>query len=56
MPRAVASSHWSMISPAVIAGGVPGARLELVDRAAHLATVERADVCTPLLLEHLGGA
>jgi 3-oxoadipate enol-lactonase len=39
-----------------IAGGVPGARLELVDRAAHLATVERADVCTPLLLEHLGGA
>jgi 3-oxoadipate enol-lactonase len=39
-----------------IADGVGGARLEIVDGAAHLATVERADVCTPLLLAHLGGA
>jgi 3-oxoadipate enol-lactonase len=39
-----------------IAAGVRDSRLEVVDRAAHLATVERADVCTPLLLDHLGGA
>jgi len=38
-----------------IADAVPGARLEVVDRAAHLATVDRADVCTTLLLDHLGG-
>jgi 3-oxoadipate enol-lactonase len=38
-----------------IADAVAGARLEVVDRAAHLATVDRADVCTPLLLDHLGG-
>lgn len=39
-----------------IAEGVPGARLQVVPDAAHLATVERADLCTPLLLDHLGGA
>jgi 3-oxoadipate enol-lactonase len=39
----------------VIADTVGGARLEVLDHAAHLATVERADVCTPLLLAHLGG-
>jgi len=39
-----------------IAQGVPGARLQLVPDAAHLATVERADLCTPLLLDHLGDA
>lgn len=38
-----------------IAEAVPGARLDVVPDAAHLATVERADVCTPLLLDHLGG-
>jgi 3-oxoadipate enol-lactonase len=38
-----------------IAGGIAGSRLEVVPEAAHLATVERADLCTPLLLEHLGG-
>jgi 3-oxoadipate enol-lactonase len=39
-----------------IADGVRDAHLEVVDPAAHLATVERADLCTPLLLQHLGGA
>lgn len=38
-----------------IADGIPGARLEVVDRAAHLATVDRSDACTPLLLDHFGG-
>jgi 3-oxoadipate enol-lactonase len=38
-----------------IAHGVRGSRLEVVERAAHLATVDRADVCTPLLMHHLGG-
>jgi 3-oxoadipate enol-lactonase len=38
-----------------IADAVPGARMVVVD-AAHLATVEQADECTGLLLEHLGGA
>jgi 3-oxoadipate enol-lactonase len=38
----------------LIADGVPGARLEVV-AGAHLATVEDADRCTALLLDHLGG-
>jgi len=32
---------------------IPGARLEVVDRAAHLANVERPEAVTPLMLEHL---
>ncbi len=36
----------------LIADGVPGARLEVV-AGAHLATVEDADRCTALLLDHL---
>ncbi|HET8614431.1 MAG TPA: alpha/beta fold hydrolase [Actinomycetales bacterium] len=39
----------------VIADGVPGSRLEVVQRAGHLATVDRADRCTRLLIDHLGG-
>lgn len=39
----------------LIADLVPQARLVIVPDAAHLATVERADLCTPLLLDHLGG-
>jgi 3-oxoadipate enol-lactonase len=38
-----------------IVDGIPGARLEVVDRAAHLASVDRSDACTPLLLDHFGG-
>ena len=38
----------------LIATGVPGARLELLDPAAHLATVERPDAVAALLLNHLG--
>jgi 3-oxoadipate enol-lactonase len=37
-----------------IADAVPGARMVTVD-AAHLATVERADECTALLLDFLAG-
>lgn len=36
-----------------IAAGIPGARLELVDGAAHLANVERADEVNRLLSEFL---
>jgi 3-oxoadipate enol-lactonase len=36
-----------------IADAVPGARFELLDPAAHLASVERADRVTSLIAEHL---
>lgn len=36
-----------------IADVLPSSRLEIVDRAAHLANVEQADTVTRLLLEHL---
>ena len=39
-----------------IAAAVPGARFELLDPAAHLASVERADAVTSLIAEHLAGA
>jgi 3-oxoadipate enol-lactonase len=38
-----------------IAAAVPGARLEILDPAAHLASVERADAVTALIAEHLTG-
>ncbi|RKQ92173.1 3-oxoadipate enol-lactonase [Solirubrobacter pauli] len=38
----------------VIAGAIPRARLEVLDPAAHLASVERADDVTRLIKEHLG--
>jgi pimeloyl-ACP methyl ester carboxylesterase len=37
-----------------IAAQIPGARLELVD-AAHLASYERSDEVTELMLDHLEG-
>ncbi|GAB7052930.1 3-oxoadipate enol-lactonase [Catenuloplanes indicus JCM 9534] len=37
----------------LIADGIPGARLVVLPEAAHLATVERADAVTALLLDHL---
>jgi 3-oxoadipate enol-lactonase len=39
----------------VIAAGIPGARLEIVPDAAHLANVERPEAVTALLLDHLEG-
>jgi 3-oxoadipate enol-lactonase len=39
-----------------IAAAVPGARFELLDPGAHLASVERADAVTPLIAEHLAAA
>ena len=39
----------------LIAEGIPGARLEIVPDAAHLANVEQPDVVNRLLLEFLGG-
>jgi 3-oxoadipate enol-lactonase len=38
----------------LIASRVPGARLVVLERAAHLANVERADTFTSAVLEHLG--
>jgi 3-oxoadipate enol-lactonase len=38
-----------------IAAAIPGARLEILDPGAHLASVERADAVTPLIAEHLDG-
>ncbi len=37
----------------LIADSIPGARLEVVDGAAHLANLEQPDRVTDLLLEHL---
>ncbi|RRO20389.1 3-oxoadipate enol-lactonase [Saccharopolyspora rhizosphaerae] len=39
-----------------IAAGVPGARVEVLSPAAHLANAEQADEVNRLLLEHFGGA
>ncbi|WP_213454133.1 alpha/beta fold hydrolase [Rhizomonospora bruguierae] len=37
----------------LIARAIPGARLAILDHAAHLATYERADAATPLILKAL---
>ena len=38
----------------LIASRIPGARLHVLERAAHLANVERAEAFTSAVLEHLG--
>jgi 3-oxoadipate enol-lactonase len=38
---------------AVLAGAIPHARLEVLDPAGHMAAIERADVVTQLILDHL---
>ena len=40
----------------VIASTVPGARLEVLDDAAHLASYQRPEVITPMIRDHVGGA
>jgi pimeloyl-ACP methyl ester carboxylesterase len=39
----------------IIAAGIPGAHLEIVPDAAHLANVEQPEAVTRLLLDFLGG-
>ena len=39
----------------LLAEGIPGARFEVIDDAAHLASYQRPEVVTPLLAEHLKG-
>jgi 3-oxoadipate enol-lactonase len=41
-------------SAELIASRIPGARLHVLERAAHLANVERAEAFTSAVLEHLG--
>ena len=38
-----------------LAAGIPGARLEVLSPAAHLANIEQPDALTQLVLGHLGG-
>jgi pimeloyl-ACP methyl ester carboxylesterase len=38
-----------------IAAAVPGARIEILDPGAHLASVERAETVTSLIAGHLAG-
>jgi 3-oxoadipate enol-lactonase len=38
----------------LIASRIPGARLQILNRTAHLANVERSDAFTSAVLEHLG--
>ena len=38
----------------LVAARIPGARLHVLERAAHLANVERAEAFTSAVLEHLG--
>lgn len=38
-----------------IADAIPGARLQVLDQAAHLASVEQSEAVTAALLDHLGG-
>jgi 3-oxoadipate enol-lactonase len=38
----------------LVVSGIPGARLQMLERAAHLANVERAEEFTTAVLEHLG--
>ena len=39
----------------LIAAGIPGARLVMIERGAHMANVECADEFTAAMLEHLRG-
>ena len=39
-----------------IAAGVPGSKLQILDPAAHIASVERADTVNALIAQHLCGA
>ena len=39
----------------VLAAGIPGARFEVVDDAAHLASYQRPEIVTPLIREHVKG-
>jgi 3-oxoadipate enol-lactonase len=48
--EAIPASHGRRIAQAI-----PGARYELLDPAAHLASVERAEAVTALIADHLRG-
>lgn len=52
---AIPPEHASEIATLIRSGGGT-ASVVVVDGGAHLATFERADLCTPLLVEHLGGS
>jgi pimeloyl-ACP methyl ester carboxylesterase len=58
-PTLVVSGHDDPATPPehgrLIADSIPGARFTEVADASHLASVERPDDVTKLLLDHLGG-
>jgi 3-oxoadipate enol-lactonase / 4-carboxymuconolactone decarboxylase len=58
-PTLVIGAHQDPATPPdhqrEIAAGIPGARLELLDDCAHIATVEQPGRVAALLLDHFGG-
>jgi 3-oxoadipate enol-lactonase len=59
-PTLVIAGAQDPVSPPAdgrfVADRIAGARFEVVDPGAHLASLERHDVVTQLILDHLGGA
>lgn len=59
-PTVIVSALQDAATPlehqAALAAGIPGARLHVLDGAAHLAAVERAPEVATILLDHLDGA
>jgi 3-oxoadipate enol-lactonase len=59
-PTLVIAGAQDPVSPPAdgqfVADRIPGARIEIIDPGAHLSSVERHDVVTQLILDHLGGA
>jgi 3-oxoadipate enol-lactonase len=59
-PTLVIAGAQDPVSPPAdgrfVADRIAGARFEVVDPGAHLSSVERHDVVTQLILDHLGGA
>jgi 3-oxoadipate enol-lactonase len=49
--RAIPTDHQERLAAAI-----PGARLELLDPGAHVASVQRADAVTALIADHLDGS
>jgi pimeloyl-ACP methyl ester carboxylesterase len=57
-PTLVVAAHEDPATPPAhaeaIASRIPGARLEVLDDAAHLANIQQPEAVTGLLLDHFG--